>query len=342
MKRFLIVVSVFTCCCIPAFGLPAIDVAENTLKINGHSEEVFYYGFAAGDELVFSFKEVHGWSLKELEISELPASIKFMDYKVRKIEKKTMQILRTGIYKFRFTNPAGTARICNIKIQRIPAGPGTLDFNTSVYWHTVQDTTYVPTQEKYLLRRDTVAQTLVERVTKIGSANYVFGNSKKELIDFTLPKGTVSWSYYIGVGTEGQKAFVRAKSGFLNSAASFASHIPGYGTMAALALYGVNAFSLIQGEDNVNFWFIGDEINAFLFKFGKKFKSFKQGDVLNDAAQLKKPLIGKIYLGLMNDNLIESINVTVSVTAIVVTEQNSVRNNKIMQITTREEAYLKN
>jgi len=92
----------------------------------------------------------------------------------------------------------------------------------------------------------------------------------------------------------------------------------------------------------VKFWFMDDEINASLFKFGKKFRSFKQGDVLNDATQLKKPLTGKIYLGLVNDNLIETINVTVSVTAIVVTEQNTVQNNKIMRITGREEAYLKN
>jgi len=144
------------------------------------------------------------------------------------------------------------------------------------------------------------------------------------------------------VGSEGRKEFVKAKRGFLNSAASVASHIPGYGTMAALALYGINAFSLIQGEDNVKFWLMENEVDASLFKFGKKFKSFKQGDVLNDAAQLKKPLSGKIYLGLLNDNLIESINVTISVTAIVVTEQNTVRNNKIMRITNREEAYLKN
>jgi len=330
------------CWCIPVFGLPAIDVAENTLKINGKSEEVFYYGFAAGDDMVFSFKEVHGWSLEELEISELPSSVKFMDYKVKKIENKTLHVTRTGIYKFRFTNPAGTARICNILIRRIPATTNTVDFNSSVYWRTVQDTTFVTAQEKYLMRKDTVAQTLVERVTKIESSNQFFGNSKKDMIDFTLPKGTVSWSYYIGVGTEGQKAFVKAKRGFLNSAASLASNIPGYGSMAALALYGVNAFSMIQGEDNVRFWFMENEINASLFRFGKKFSCFKQGDVLNDAARLKKPLEGKIYLGLMNDNLIEPINVTVSVTAIVVTEQNTVRNNKIMKITNREEAYLKN
>ena len=338
----MILLSLVSFCDITVFGLSPVNVAENTIKVNGKSEEVFYYGFAAGDELVFSFKEVHGWSLKELEISELPSSIKFMDYKARKIENKTIHVVRTGIYKFRFSNPESAPRICRIKIDRIPAGTGTPDFNSSVYWHTVQDTTYIPTQEKYLMKKDTIAQTLVERNTIVSSSNLISGRSKTDLIDFSLPKGTVSWSYYIGVGTEGRKEFVKAKRGFLNSAASVASHIPGYGTMAALALYGINAFSLIQGEDNVKFWLMESEIDASLFKFGKKFNSFKQGDVLNDAARLKKPITGKIYLGLLNDNLIESINVTISVTAIVVTEQNTVRNNKIMRITNREEAYLRN
>jgi len=342
MKRYFILLQLLAGFCMNIFGLAPVEVADNTLKVNPKSDEVFYYGFAAGDELVFSFKEVHGWSLNELEISELPASVKFMDYKVRKIEKKIIYIPQTGIYKFRFTNPESTARICKINIRRIPAGTATQDFNSSVYWRTVQDTTYIPTQEKFLMKRDTIAQTLVERVTKIGTSNIFYGTLNKDLIDFTLPEGTVSWSYYIGVGTEGKKAFVKAKRGFLNTAASMASHIPGYGSMAALAMYGINAFSMIQGEDNVKFWFMDDEINASMFKTGKRFKCFKKGDVLNDAAREKRPLTGKIYLGLLNDNTIEPINVTVSVTAIVVSEHNSIRNNKLMKITNKEEAFLKN
>jgi len=342
MRRFLILLCLMACRGGFVFALGPMDLAENTLKVSEHGEQVFYYGFAAGDQLVFSFKAVKGGALTELEISELPASASFMDYNVKKLENKTLRIPRTGIYKFRFSNTTNSDKVCNVRIQRIPAGPATVDFNSSVYWHTVQDTVYLPSQEKYLMRRDTMAQTLVERVMKIGSSSIISGTGNKELIDFTLPRGTVSWSYYIGVGSEGQKAFSQAKSGFLNSAAATASHIPGYGTMAALALYGFNAFSLIQGEDNVKFWFMVNATNASMFKYGKKFSCFKQGDVLNDAAQMKKPLAGRVYLGLLNDNLIESINVTVSVTAIVVTEQNSVRNNKVMSITSRKEPYLKN
>ena len=87
MKRFLFLIPLMMGWSMLVLGASPVDVADNTLKVNGKSEEVFYYGFSAGDELVFSFKEIHGWSLKELEISELPMSVKFMDYKVRKIQE---------------------------------------------------------------------------------------------------------------------------------------------------------------------------------------------------------------------------------------------------------------
>ena len=61
-----------------------VDVAESTLKVGALSEEVFYYGFAAGDQLIFNFEEVKGKELKELEIVELPGTSKFMDYKTKK------------------------------------------------------------------------------------------------------------------------------------------------------------------------------------------------------------------------------------------------------------------
>jgi hypothetical protein len=43
-----------------------IDVAESTLKISAFVEEVFYYGFAEGDQLIFNFEEVKGKELKEV------------------------------------------------------------------------------------------------------------------------------------------------------------------------------------------------------------------------------------------------------------------------------------
>jgi hypothetical protein len=320
----------------------SIDVAENTLKIGGLGEEVFYYGFAEGDQIVFSFEEVNGKELKEIEIIEMPSSSKFMDYKTDKIEKKTITVNRTGIYKFRFVNGAISGRICKIKIQRIPANDATKGFNTSVYWRTLYDTTYTAVQERYLISSDTAASAIVDQVAKISSQNALNGNDNKNVVDFTLPEGTISWSYYIGVGSEGKKEYDRARSQFLNSAAGLASKIPGYGSMAALALYGINYFSKVNGEDNVKYAFITNWDNVLAFKAGQAYYQYKQGDVVNDASQMKSPRSGKVYLGLYNDNVMDPIEVMVKVTAITVTEQWGTRTVQKMNVNSRQEAYLKN
>jgi hypothetical protein len=46
-----------------------------------------YYGFAEGDQMIFSFEELK--ELKESEIIEMPTSSKFMDYKSIKFTNKT-------------------------------------------------------------------------------------------------------------------------------------------------------------------------------------------------------------------------------------------------------------
>src|SRR5882672_10883408 len=124
-----------------------IDVAESTLKVGAFGEEFFVYGFAEGDQLIFNFEEANGKELKELEILELPSTSRFMEYKAKKIENKTLRIPKTGIYKFRFSNGGIGVRLCKYKIQRIPATPTTQKFDPTVYWHTIPDTTYTTIEE---------------------------------------------------------------------------------------------------------------------------------------------------------------------------------------------------
>lgn len=316
-----------------------IDVADNTLKVAAFGEEVFYYGFAEGDRVIFNFEELKGKELKEIEITELPGHSKFMDYKTKKIENKTLDITKTGIYKFRFANTGLGGRICKFKIQRIPSPESPKNFNCNVYWKTVYDTTYIPVEEQFLLKSDTAIVNVVDQVPKISSKNAVNGNSNTTIVDFDLPPGTISWSYYIGVGKE---AYETATQKFISTAASMAIKIPGYGSMAALALHGVNYFSRIHGEDNVKYWYITDWNNVQLFKSGYSFLQYKQGDVVNDAYQMRKPLYGKVYLGFLNDNTFDPIEVTVKVTAATVKQEWETRNIQKMNITARQEAYLKN
>jgi hypothetical protein len=324
------------------FGQNPIDVAETKLKIGGlGGEEVFYYGFSEGDQMVFNFEEVNGKELKEIEIIELPTSSKFMDYKSKKIENKILNITRTGIYKFRLLNTAIGGRVCKLKIQRIPANESTKNFNSSVYWKTIQDTSYTPKEERYLIKSDTLAQDIYSANPQISSSSALNGNKNNQVVDFVLPKNTISWSFYIGTGSEGKEEFDRARNDFTNNAAMSVAKIPGYGPMAALALTGVSYFNKVQGEDNVKYWFLSDATSVALFEANQNFMQYKKGDVIIEASQMKSPLNGKIYLALLNDNTIDPIKVTIKVTAILVEQEWKTRIIQEMEVVKREEPYLK-
>jgi hypothetical protein len=340
MKRFTMSIGLLIILSIQSQCQILIDVVESTIKVPGMGEEIFYYGFAEGDQLVFNFQEVNGKELKEVEITELPASPKFMEYKAARIVNKNLSIPRKSIYKFRFANGALGGRVCKIRVQRIPGNERTKNFNTTVYWKTLYDTTFIPREERFLESSDTLVASVTDQLAKVSSQTAVNGNRNRNIVDFSLPDGTISWSYYIGVGQEGREAYDAAKSNFISNAAASVSTIPGYGPMAALALTGLNVFGKIQGRDNVKYFFITDWDNVQLFNSGQTFLQYKQGDVVNDASQMKYPLAGKVYLALSNDNVMEPIDVIVKVTAIQVLQKWGSRMIKEMHITARNEAFL--
>lgn len=327
--------------CLSASAQSTIDVMESTIKVGALSEEVFYFGFAEGDQLIFSFQEVNKKELKELEITEWPVSSRFAEFKINKIENKKIEVPRTAIYKFRLSNTAITGRICRVHIQRIPASVSTATFNTNVYWRVLNDTTYTPAIEKYLVRIDTTITPVVDQVAKVSSQNAINGNSNVVLVDVDLPEGTTAWSYYIGVGDEGKQAFEEATETFTANAAKQVVGIPGYGVMAALAISGINFFVKVQGRNNVKYWIIPDWNNAQLFQLKQGFQAYKLGDVINDASRMSYPVEGKVFFGLMNDNLVEPIEVVVKVTAVKVVEYWSERTVNKMAVTQRTEPFLK-
>jgi len=319
-----------------------IDVVESTFKVGSMGEEEFYFGFAEGDQIIFSFEEEKGKELKEIEIVEYPSSSKFMDYKTAKIDAKVININATGVYKFRFANSAVTGRICKYKIQRVPMSENSKNFNTSVYWKVVNDTSYVDVQEKYLIKTDTTFSEFYKSSPQISSQNAINGNDNKQVVDFTIPDNTVSWSFYIGTGNEGKQELERAKSEFLKSAKTVASSIPGYGPMAVLALTGFSYMNQVQGEDNVKYWFLSDVNSVAAFQNNLTFQTYKKGDVVNEACQMKNPLKGKVYLALLNDNTFEPIVLTILATAVIVNEQWGVRTVKKMNINSYKVPYMKN
>lgn len=318
-----------------AFGQAPIDVAENTVKVSASGEEIFYYGFAEGDQLIFSFEEVNGKELKEIEIMAMPSSSLFLDYKAKKIDNKILNIPETGVYKFRFTNSNLLAgRVCKFKIQRIPASEETKKFNTTAYKRIIYDTAYYEAAEKYLVRTDTVVAEILNQTAKVHSVGNVNGN--KTFTNFRLPDNTIAWSYYIGVDQSGQQAYENATK----QLASNATPLVGTNPLAALTLNLTSYLPRLQSGEDIDYYLTPIE-SINLFAAGRAFKYYKTGKVINDFAKMD-PIPGNLSFCFFNDNAITAVAVMIKVTAVQVNNVWDTRQEKKMNITSRQEVYLKN
>ncbi len=336
MRKYFLLLMIVFCC--KMFGQNPIDVYESTVKIGESETQEYLCGLAEGDQLLFSFEVVKGRKLDKIEILEYPSFSKFSDYKTSKIDRKTITIPNTGIYLFRFSNLAGSDKVCKYKIERIPANEQKARFNTTVYWKTVNDTTYYNAGEQTVTTLDTVISNITDRVQNVHSSYNMKGN--RISFNFALPPKTTACSYYIGVNQAGSKAFADASGSLLRSASPFVSKIPGYGPLAALALNGTSFLTTLVGGESVQYW-ITDAANAKLFDEGKPFKYIKQGNVVNDFSRITTPLKGEYFVCLQNDNKVQSIDVTVKITAVTLQERKTTRPIRKYSVESKSVPYLK-
>lgn len=334
-----VIVSILFYCTLLVTAQTPISVAENTFKIPPQGEEIFYYGFAEGEQLIFNFEEINGKELKEIEIIQLNGSSKFMDYKSKKIEGKIINITETAIYKFRFANANIIAgRICKVNIQRIPESDKTKKFNSNVYKRFVYDTTYYNDIEKFLVKTDTSINELVNQTAKVHSNGNLNGN--KTTFNFNLPPNTISWSYYIGVDQAGHQAYETATKQLSTNAAPLMKKFIGYSPLAAVALNAISYLPSIQKGEDIDFYIVpGDNVNLFLSN--KQFSYIKKGKVINDFSKMS-PYPGNLHVCFSNDNAVTGVTVMVKITAIQVNETWDTRPIKKMNIQSRQEMYLKN
>ena len=315
-----------------------VDVAESTLKVGILGEEIFYFGFAEGDKLIFNFEEVNGKELKELEIVEMPATSKSLDFKTSKIVNKIIKISRTGIYRFRFTNSAISVRLCKYKIQRIPASPATQNFNPTVFNDMVNDTTYTTENEEYLAKTDTVITNYQDRIVKVNPTSNPAGN--KATFNFVLPENVIGWSYYLYVNQAGQQAYEEANKQIIAISKSAIAKFPTYTILAALAINKPVLINRLQVGENINYWIMEGE-NSDLFTSGAQFKYIRKGKVVNDYSRMD-PRKGSLYFCFSNDNTTQQASVTVKITVVQVNEVLQTRQVKRMQVTPKSKMYLKN
>jgi hypothetical protein len=325
--------SVFAC------GQQPVDVVESVVKVGIKGEEVVYYGFAEGDQLIFSFEEANGKEMKEVEIMEMPANSRFMDIKTSKIENKTITIPRTAIYKFRFANSALLPRACKYKIQRIPASAATQKFNTTVYFDSYNDTSYVTEVETYIDKSDTIINNFQERTIKVNPMTAP--GSSKTSFNFTLPENAVAWSYYIYADKTGHQVLLDAAKELNSNAVSVIEKFPKYNPVAAVALEANSYLTKLDTGQHINYWIVENE-NAELFQSGQQFRFIKKGaKIVNDFARME-PGDRAYYFCLHNDYKDVVVTVTVKITAILINETLSSRSVKRMHITPRHGMHLRN
>jgi hypothetical protein len=318
-----------------------IDVGENTMKVSAASEVIFYYGFAEGDKVIINLNEVNGKDLKEFEISLLNGNPVFMEYKTSKVSEKILHIPKTGIYKFRLANSnILSPRICKIKVQRIPENENSIEFNTTVYNRKVFDTIQTIHEERFLVKSDTTITEIESKTLKINSIMNANGN--KQSVIFQIPENTISWSYYIGINQEGQKAYDDATKQLLSKSAPLLKGLVGSTPLGALALGLPSFLNQIQGGEDVTYFLIdADQKNAF--DASHQFRYYKSGKIVNTFSRVSERSWPKnLAFCFENDNKITPIEVLLKITTVQVNEVWENRQVKRNNVVERTEMYLKN
>jgi len=283
-------------------------VADLSFSISPGEEKKFFYKFAEGDTVIFNAGVVKGNDISEVNISKWPSTPIFSSYAIRVIENKVITVEKKGIYIFSFINSSLiNSKIYKFNLYRIPTKEEFVDFDVSVKWDTLYDTTYIPVRESILIKIDTISEEIVNVQQKI-AAGY------RSYIQVTLPPNTAYWVYWIGVGQEAVNGLQEMASKIPHEAALLGITDP----VTAFALgFLPQLFTLSKGLD-ISYYFIKDYENLNNFLSGKEFYLFKQGErVITDYAKMETPTKGSFYIGLSNSySLFTPKIVTIKVVAV--------------------------
>jgi hypothetical protein len=298
-----------------SIGQDTIDVVEKTIKVGGMSKSTEYYGFADGDRVIFNLTVENRKELKDITVSEYPNNVKFADHTTDKVQSKALNVYRNAVYVFEYYNSNLSGRTINVKIQRIPRSESTKFFNTNIKWVNRVDTTYSAQENSYLISSDTSIVDVIDSRVRVHS-QFNKDNPNKTIVDFTIPNNTIKWTYWIGVGTEGQEAFQKDQAAFSKAGTKIIGSI---NPLAGLA-FGLLTMTHANVGEHVKYYFMSAWEDVQKFSAGQTFMQFKNGNIVTDFGLMNYAARNntKCYIGLMNDNMMQGIDVTVKILAVVV------------------------
>ena len=300
--------------CLLSLSQDTVVVVEKSIKVAAMSSMTEYYGFAEGDKVVFNFWVEKGKELKDIIISEYPNSVKYAGHTVERIDNKVLEISRKSVYKLEYANSAILPRVLTIRIQRIPRSAVTRNFNTNIKWVDRVDTTYQSHQTGYHLKADTSFKEVLNTIVQVNSKSSA-DNTHRKLVDFTLPAGTIRWTYWIGVGDKALQLYEQDQK----SMHALDVKPPTTEPLAYVAL-GLAPMTQLKVGENIRYFFISKMEETQKFMNGAGFGQFRQGDMVADFGLMNYSNKNdqKYYIGLSNDNPSQALQVHIKILAMVV------------------------
>jgi hypothetical protein len=307
-----------------------LEVCDLSLQFSNKEEQELYYGFAAGDRILFSFNESVGAVLAEVEITEFPSNVKFRELNTAAIKEKTIEVTKAAVYRFRFRSDTKKDRTIKVRIQRVPASDKTKAFVTAVKWVERFDTVYqndntrfekqmVKQTRRVLVRTDTAISSLADKTERI-AAKASWSGSTSTKVPITLPTNkyesdrsyeVIAWAFWVGTGEQAEKQYSEANrlAGLGKSAVSTVGklgYLAGpYGALASLALDGVSYFTAPRGGNNIKYRVLS-----------KDNKVLDSGDGPSAYARHNTYTQGTMTFEMGNDNYIDAIDARVRVIAV--------------------------
>ena len=315
-----------------------IIVTETNFKLPILGEEFFYFGFAEGDRIVFSFEELSGKDLKEVEIIEFPSTSRYKEYKTKAIQNKTLTVPRTGIYQFRFANTVVLQKTCKLKIERIAASEATKNFNSTVYWRTVYDTTYRNLHQQPAASDQYKTASLLLPTAYHLDANTAGGESQV-IAPISLPDFSAEWYYkYTVVKNKEQAEMLKST---LDLKGTLTKLITEKGNLS----FSADSMLAPAGVDTCRIYLL-DESNQQMFESKSPFRHFKEGTrekATSGVVKIKTANFPNAFLGIKNPNAQADIYVVIEAVAIISPDDTiQTAETQSVSVKARKEPFLKN
>ncbi len=165
----------------------------------------------------------------------------------------------------------------------------------------------------------------VDKPQRVHSSASTHGN--KASLSFTLPKNgitpykttkVVSWAYWVGVGNEANEAWKQNSKIIVGIAKGAAAYFTT--PLGALAAGVVTDLAIPKMGEDV-YYAVADKTNRDLFMAGQPHRVIDQGKGVAGFRKFSDPALcqGAYYILLSNDNLVQGVDASVKVIAIVET-----------------------